>query len=559
MRYLSSIILILSFSLNAYSQSPHGKNMKMDCETCHTQEGWEVNPKTFAFDHRKTNFMLEGQHQMVDCKSCHTDLVFSETKNECMQCHTDVHAGTLGSDCMLCHTTQSWLVTNISEIHQQTSFPLVGAHATADCFDCHTSNNFAQFEPLQVECINCHRKDYMAATEPNHVTGNYSTNCEDCHEMGAFQWSSGGFNHDFFPLTDGHAISDCFQCHTNNNYSSLSTDCFSCHQADYNASTTPNHVSAGLPQNCELCHTTKPGWKPASFDTHNDYYVIQGAHNRIATDCFACHEGSYSNTPNTCVGCHQADYNQTSDPVHSTSGFSTDCETCHSQDVWEPANFDHNDFYVIEGAHTKIAADCFACHQGSYDNTPNTCVGCHQADYNQTSDPAHSTSGFSTDCVTCHSQNAWEPANFDHNGFYVIQGAHTKIATDCFACHQGSYVNTPNTCFGCHSADYNQTADPAHQAANFPTECTDCHTENAWEPSTFDHDGQYFPIYSGKHRDEWNSCTDCHTNTSNYAVFSCITCHEHNQSDTDRHHSDVNNYVYNSTSCLSCHPDGRED
>ena len=53
----------------------------------------------------------------------------------------------------------------------------------------------------------------------------------------------------------------------------------------------------------------------------------------------------------------------------------------------------------------------------------------------------------------------------------------------------------------------------------------------AWKPATFDHDGKYFPVYSGSHNGKWNACSDCHTNNSNYAVFSCIACHEHNQTD----------------------------
>lgn len=410
MRYLSSIILVLSFSFSLFSQSPHGKNWKTDCKLCHSQEGWEVDREIFAFDHNTTEFLLHGQHKTVSCKLCHPTLVFSEAKQECMQCHTDIHSTSLGGDCAQCHSPESWIVSNTTEIHQQSRFPLLGAHAHADCYDCHTAENFLRFEPLNVECIACHRQDYMATTQPNHVAANYSTSCEECHELTAFQWSSSGFNHDFFPLRDAHAINDCAKCHTGNDFSTTSSDCISCHQTDYNGTTNPNHLAAGLAQNCEACHTTKPGWKPANFDQHNE--------------------------------------------------------------------------------------------------------------------------------------------------FYVIKGAHTAIATDCLACHKGDYANTPNQCFGCHATEYNNTTNPSHSAANFPTDCESCHTDNAWEPASFDHDGQYFPIYSGKHNGKWNLCVDCHTNTSNYAQFSCLTCHEHNRTDTDDDHSEVPDYVYLSTSCLSCHPTG---
>jgi HKD family nuclease len=118
-------------------------------------------------------------------------------------------------------------------------------------------------------------------------------------------------------------------------------------------------------------------------------------------------------------------------------------------------------------------------------------------------------------------------------------------------------VNTPTDCVGCHLDDYNNTTDPDHQFAMFPNDCIQCHNEGAWIPSTFDHDGMYFPIYSGKHKDEWNTCMDCHINSSNYSIFSCIDCHEHNnQSQVDDDHSEVDGYQYESNACFMCHPNG---
>ncbi|MCB0668181.1 MAG: hypothetical protein KDC80_20285, partial [Saprospiraceae bacterium] len=180
----------------------------------------------------------------------------------------------------------------------------------------------------------------------------------------------------------------------------------------------------------------------------------------------------------------------------------------------------------------------------------------------QTTNPNHTALGISNDCATCHTtEPGWSPASFDvHNDYYVIQGAHTAIANDCAACHNGDYTNTPNTCAGCHIDEYNNTSDPNHQTAGFPTQCTDCHSQNAWEPSTFNHDGQYFPIYSGRHRNEWDQCSDCHNNAGNFAVFTCIECHEHsNKSKVDNDHKGENGYQYTPTSCFECHPNGRAD
>jgi hypothetical protein len=106
-------------------------------------------------------------------------------------------------------------------------------------------------------------------------------------------------------------------------------------------------------------------------------------------------------------------------------------------------------------------------------------------------------------------------------------------------------------------SDYNGAANPNHSTAGFPTACQTCHTTSRWSPSTFNHDGLYFPIYSGTHRNRWTLCSECHTNASNFSVFSCINCHEHNRTDTDSHHREVTNYVYDSAHCYSCHPSGR--
>ena len=188
-------------------------------------------------------------------------------------------------------------------------------------------------------------------------------------------------------------------------------------------------------------------------------------------------------------------------------------------------------------------------------HTPNECAGCHTNNYNQTTNPNHNELAIALTCEDCHTTNpGWTPATFEvHNEYYPLTGAHATVPT-CFDCHEGSYTNTPNDCFGCHSDDYNQTNDPPHQAAQFPADCEQCHTTSGWEPSTFDHDGQYFPIYSGEHQGEWNQCSDCHENPSNYAIFTCITCHE--QGDMDDEHEGIGGYQYNSIACLSCHPDG---
>jgi hypothetical protein len=108
-------------------------------------------------------------------------------------------------------------------------------------------------------------------------------------------------------------------------------------------------------------------------------------------------------------------------------------------------------------------------------------------------------------------------------------------------------------CYECHGPDYQIPSDPNHVLLQFSHDCTPCHTATAWLPSTFDHDGQYFRIYSGAHQGKWSSCSECHPSAGNYAEFTCISCHKHNQPDMDAKHSEVQGYVYSSPACYDCH------
>lgn len=321
------------------NDSPHGKDFKISCSVCHSANGWKLDKENYSFDHNTTNLPLEGQHLKADCRLCHPTLIFNEAGTDCMDCHTDIHEQTLGSDCSRCHTPNSWLVTNIREMHELSRFPLVGVHAMADCYDCHHAVSLLKFEPLGIDCIDCHQEEYTASTNPNHLVAGFSTECSDCHNIFAYEWGASGFNHSYFPLTLGHNIQECSKCHTSADYSDITANCFDCHEADYNSSTNPNHLSSNFPTDCGSCHTTNPAWKPA----------------------------------------------------------------------------------------------------------------------------------------------------------------------------------------------------------------------------TFDHDGPFFPIYSGEHQGEWNNCVDCHTNTSNYAVYTCIDCHDHNKSEMDDKHKEEKDYTYNSIACFDCHPRGKKE
>ena len=535
-----------------------------DCIICHNEDAWE--PSTF--DHDGQYFPIySGSHdgEWMMCTDCHTNpndySIFS-----CVVCHVnpetdDDHNGIGGyiyedNACLACHPDGE---SAGAFDHNSTSFPLTGGHFGLDCLDCHANG----YVGTPTDCFACHETDYDNSVNPSHTDLNIPVTCEDCHTTDP-GWTPASFDiHDqYYPLTGAHATisNDCVICH-NGDYINTPNTCDGCHIDDYNSSTNPDHQALNIPVSCDDCHTTEPGWMPASFDIHDQYYPLTGAHNTIANDCVLCHNGDYVNTPNTCDGCHINDYNGTTNPDHQALNIPVSCDDCHTTEPgWMPATFDiHDQYYALNGAHAIIANDCVVCHNGDYVNTPNTCVGCHQDDYDGSTNPDHGTNNISTDCISCHNEDAWVPSDFNHNDFYMLNGAHANIANDCFACHMGDYVNTPNTCIGCHQSDYDGTTNPDHAAAGFPTDCLACHSEDAWLPVSWDHDGMYFPIYSGKHEGEWSLCIECHTVPNDFSAFSCIDCHEHNnQAEVDDDHSGVSGYVYESNACYACHPTGED-
>ncbi len=458
-------------------QSPHG-DIKTACSECHSTDSWKMRADA-TFSHAGTGFALEGQHRAVPCTSCHVGMKFASISTKCSTCHTDAHLGELGTDCARCHSPNAWNIADTRLLHDQTRFPLLGAHITAACNDCHTGAAGRRYRGLPIACASCHQSDYRRTKNPDHLAAGFSTDCLQCHDLTARTWGA-GFDHSLtqFPLTGAHTQQQCRSCHANNVFSALSIACITCHQAAFNAAANPNHVSAGFPGLCQQCHTTA-AWKPSTFDHSNTSFALAGAH--LAVACVDCHvNGQYANLSSTCFSCHTTDFNQANNPNHVSAQFSQDCTLCHSTTAWQPASFDHaTTRFSLTGKH--VSATCEACHAG---------------------------------------------------------GNYQLVYADCYQCHQTEYAQS--TVFN-------------HVTANVSHDCATCHTTTAWLPSTFDHDGQYFRIYSGKHRDKWTSCLTCHTNAASYTEFTCFTCHEHDRPKMDDVHKDVPNYLYTSPSCYSCH------
>lgn len=598
---------------------PHD-SFPADCSMCHTGGNWHTLKAEFQFDHAKeTGVPLEGAHAQVGCLKCHNDRgpVAQFAVRGCAGCHADVHQGRLGVACKDCHNERTWQPRDAIVRHDQTRFPLVGAHAATACFRCHPGAQVGNFAGADSDCYSCHAQQFASTTDPNHTVLGYSHECQKCHLPFSFQPAR--FDHPGnFPLTDGHGGLQCKQCHTTpNTFTGLSTDCASCHTPDFMATSTPNHSAAGFSTDCSQCHTTRT-FHQANWSHPDSFPLSQGHSGR---QCAECHQNNvFAGTPTDCQSCHLDTYQATTSPAHAAAGLGTDCATCHTPAHWSGGQFNHPASMPLTNAHNQ---QCTACHTtpGVYSGLSPSCVSCHQTDYNGTTNPNHVTGGFSTNCQECHGTAAWQPASFTHPSSFPLTNSHNRA---CSACHTtpGVYTGLSTACVSCHQNDFNGATNPNHVTGGFSTNCVQCHGTSAWQPASFTHPSSFpltnshnractachttpgvytglsttcvschlsdyqattnpphvsfqmsqqcqdchnttswgtgnwnhpFPINSGHHH---VSCFTCHNNPANRLLFSCIDCHEHRQSSMNSHHQGVQNYQWVSTACYQCHPNG---
>ncbi len=320
------------------------------------------------------------------------------------------------------------------------------------------------------------------------------------------------------------------------------------------AQTKTNPHGKGFAMDCADCHNSG-GWdiEKLNWDHASTGVELTGQHEKL--DCEACHNQlHFDEAASTCQSCH-------SDVHEGTVG--EDCMRCHTTAFWlvsDVQGIHEENGFPLDGAH--FTAACTECHGRAnelvFERIGMDCSQCHTLDFQATTQPNHTVAGFGMDCSSCHDPLARDWGGGSFHLFFPLEGGHSGVS--CAQCHTtANYSDASPECVSCHLTDFNATTSPNHAQSGFPTDCSLCHDNNiSWAPASFTiHDAEYFPIYSGKHQGEWSSCTDCHTNPSNFSLFSCIDCHEHSdQADLADEHNDVSGYIFQSTACFQCHPNG---
>ncbi|MBI5838421.1 MAG: hypothetical protein HZB25_14385 [Candidatus Eisenbacteria bacterium] len=549
------VLLLVAVALLASAAEevpyPHGE-YRGDCSMCHAEQGWKPARIGKEFDHARltrSGFALTGAHASATCTSCHKSLEFAKQNTQCATCHQDVHRGEFGAHCARCHTARSFSDRAVMvRMHQQTRFPLAGAHAGVDCESCHpgAAQGQLRYAGARAECISCHKADFQATTAPAHAVSGLPTNCLQCHN--AVAWKPAQFDHNAtqFALTGQHSQALCVTCHGAPWKVTPSTDCYSCHKAKYDATATPPHQSAGLSTACATCHNTG-GWAGATFNHAGTRFPLSGGHS--AAQCAQCHGAPWKVSPSLeCYSCHRPDFETTSSPPHVTGNLPTTCATCHTTAAWAGATFDHSvTRFPLQGSHAPV--QCSQCHGTPWKPAPSLeCFSCHKAAYDATKTPPHASSGIQTNCTTCHSPTAWASGTFDHaTTRFALVGAHR--AAQCVDCHGNPWKTSMSMdCYSCHRPTYEATKSPPHAAGGIPTNCATCHTTTAWGNGSFDHAATGFAL-SGSHSSV--QCSNCHGSPwKAVPATDCYSCHR-NRYDATKTPPHASSGIQ--TTCATCH------
>lgn len=434
----------------------HGRNKlvdRSDCKSCHTEHKGRdadvVQLNQTTFDHKLTDFELDGVHTGVSCKSCHKpDKIYAEAPSACFDCHgeQEPHKGNLGEQCEDCHSSKSW--QDFKYDHDKTDFPLEGKHQDVSCHSCHINE---QYEDIPQDCNSCH---YLNDVH----SGRNGTQCEDCHSPE--KWDESKFDHKRdteFALKGKHKKVSCNACHVDPVADKKPPkDCFSCHKND-------DQHQGRNGKKCESCHNEK-SWQTSRFDHDKETdFPLRGKHKDLI--CSSCHRGDiYEEELSTsCVDCHRAD------DVHKGQE-GEDCSQCHQESGWsDKVAFDHDlTRFPLIGLHATTP--CEECHISSeYQNTVMDCYSCHKKD-----DDHKLTLG--PKCGMCHNPNAWGLWEFDHNTQtdFKLENAHEEVL--CAQCHlrpTTTEVKQYSSCYSCHQLD------DTHRG-RFGRSCERCHNTESF-------------------------------------------------------------------------------
>lgn len=283
------------------------------------------------------------------------------------------------------------------------------------------------------------------------------------------------------------------------------------------------------------------------------------SHAEIGQNCAACHVPPWSKQTmaDRCLDCHGEVRLQlnTRGPLHGKFANGMDCRSCHTEHkgvhagITDLRQFDHDcTAFKLTGKHQQV--DCRSCHADNvYKGTAQTCAACH-------AEPQVHQGRFGTNCASCHGTASWQDtslniaglAHFDHNRTaFKLTGKHLSV--ECRSCHVNNvFKGTATACVSCHA----EPAVPQVHKSRHGANCISCHSTETWVGLVYKHT---FPLnHHSKGRNI--ACATCHT-TTDYRVYTCAGCHEHEPTRMARKHAGKG--FGDISDCVRCHATGRKE
>lgn len=192
------------------------------------------------------------------------------------------------------------------------------------------------------------------------------------------------------------------------------------------------------------------------------------AHITLAENCSSCHVPFRGAAPDKCISCHAvadigirttkgvAIANPNAPPAFHQALTMQACLSCHAEHP---------------GAN-PVARQASFSHSLLNETMRNKCSSCHVPP----ADTLHADK--TANCSTCHSQEGWKPATFDHDRFFPLTGPHEAT---CATCHTGANFSA-YTCFSCHEHEPSRVrAQHLEEGIRNINNCVACHRNGASE------------------------------------------------------------------------------
>jgi len=483
-----------------------------------------------------------------------------------------------------------------------------------DCAACHGEAD--DNKSLARACLECHApiaKQREQQTGLHGVLSNEQRNdCGSCHSdhhgldfllagdlaftLAGFQGIE-GFDHSTldFSLKEKHLELSCDACHKesatkviakgHSRFLDLDATCTACHEDTHEGE---------MGNDCASCHGQSFAFEEVSTFDHLAEFPLQDVHDRLA--CSACHatsgetsipaEQKQALATRDCIACHESPH------MADISVTTDDCISCHGLDqgsfMSAQDRFTEEQHaqcgFLLTNPHQDIS--CNQCHDSQLESysarfpgrPADRCAECHTDPH---LDQFLQTSEDFTDCLRCHSREAFLPSLFDakqhEQTAFPLKGEH--LNAECADCHQPSpefaneenpfvkYSNAETTCSKCHDDPHGGSFAATAARLDLDDDCAACHSPIAFSPTTEPFDHGLWTGFALQEAHDKAECSVCHlpleNHTPNGRSFApvdelfqkhdvCADCHK------DPHEGSFDLAAYpqsieGRTSCARCH------